>query len=233
MQHDQNIKGVTLLELLVTIAIVAIISGVAYPNFSKWKKDRDVAQATERIANILKSLTTQSQRGSYPFVQLYICEGGKCSDPAASGNLRFYGRGLYKERFIEIQNSGGLLTCDLESDNWEEPSGNHLISFFGTDDVAIQFAGDDSGVCFSGDGRYYAVNGELTNNQDIKVPTDRDTNNYILICHINDAAADGTCPVDYDGGLEQPAYLIEWSRFGNIIKYKYTIRDEEGFWTQK
>jgi prepilin-type N-terminal cleavage/methylation domain-containing protein len=42
VQQNQDIKGFTLLELLVVISLVAIISAVAYPNFSSWKKEREV-----------------------------------------------------------------------------------------------------------------------------------------------------------------------------------------------
>ena len=72
MQQDQNIKGFTILELLVVITIVAIVSAVGYPNFTSWKKDREVRQAVERAAAMVQSIITQSQRGSYPYVQLDI-----------------------------------------------------------------------------------------------------------------------------------------------------------------
>ena len=234
MQQDQNIRGFTLLELLVVIAIIGILSGIAYPNFSSWNKERNVAQATERIANILKSLTTHAQRGSFPFIQFYVCQGSGCDDPTREGMVQFYGRGLYKERYVSLKNSGTALQCSLDSAYWEEPNGNNLISFFGTDDIGIQFIASDSGVCFSGDGSNYQLLGEIPDsNEDIKVTATRDITNYVLICHVNDTAVDGTCPVSFDDGLEQPAYLIEWSRFGNIIKYRYTVRQNEGFWTQK
>ena len=72
MQQNQDIKGFTLLELLVVITIVIIISAVGYPKFSSWKKDRDVRVASENIANMINGIVSQSKRGSFPFVQLHV-----------------------------------------------------------------------------------------------------------------------------------------------------------------
>ena len=69
MQQNQDIKGFTLLELLVVISLVAIISAVAYPNFSSWKKEREVRSATEKIAGMISNVATQTQRGYVSYAQ--------------------------------------------------------------------------------------------------------------------------------------------------------------------
>ena len=79
MQQDQNIKGFTILELLVVITIVAIISAVAYPNFSNWRQDRELRAAMEKAATMLSSVNTLSQRGNYPFVQFRVTPNGTTS----------------------------------------------------------------------------------------------------------------------------------------------------------
>ena len=72
MKQNQDIKGFTLLELLVVIVIISVISAVGYPKFTSWKKDREIRYAAEKVANLLTSISTQAHRGSYPFVQFYI-----------------------------------------------------------------------------------------------------------------------------------------------------------------
>ena len=72
MQQDQDIKGFTLLELLVVISLVAIISAVAYPNFSSWKKEREVRSATEKIAGMISNVATQTQRGNFSYSQFWV-----------------------------------------------------------------------------------------------------------------------------------------------------------------
>ena len=63
MKRNREVKGFTLLELLVVLAIVALISAVGYPNFLSWSKDREVRQASEKLANSITSINTQTQRG--------------------------------------------------------------------------------------------------------------------------------------------------------------------------
>ncbi len=72
MQQDQNIKGFTLLELLVVVTIVMVISAVAYPNFSPWSKDREVRKSAEQVSTMLSTITSAVQRGNYSFVQLMV-----------------------------------------------------------------------------------------------------------------------------------------------------------------
>ena len=70
MQQDQKIKGFTILELLVVVAIVMIVSAVAYPNFSSWSKDRDVRKGAERVSTMLSTITASVQRGNFAQMQL-------------------------------------------------------------------------------------------------------------------------------------------------------------------
>ena len=70
MLQDQNIKGFTLLELLVVIAIVAIVSAVGMPNFMKWQKDRELRNTTEKISNAINMANTRTENGSLSVVQI-------------------------------------------------------------------------------------------------------------------------------------------------------------------
>ena len=73
---EKKTKGFSLLELLVVIAILGILSATAYPNISSWIKERKVRQAAEKIKNLISSINTQVQRGSYEFVQVRFIEDG-------------------------------------------------------------------------------------------------------------------------------------------------------------
>ena len=58
-QREKNNKGFNILELLVVLAIVGVISAVAYPNFSSWNKEREVRQSVTRIATLIKNILIQ------------------------------------------------------------------------------------------------------------------------------------------------------------------------------
>ena len=62
MLQDQDIKGFTLLELLVVVALISIITAIGIPNFSSWKKDREVRVASEKIASVLSGVNAQTKR---------------------------------------------------------------------------------------------------------------------------------------------------------------------------
>jgi hypothetical protein len=59
------------------------------------------------------------------------------------------------------------------------------------------------------------------------------TSNYIILCPVQNAKSN-KCP---RGGkdLKTPAYLIKWSRFGNISKYKWFINSQtkNGSWIRQ
>ena len=70
VQQKQNIKGFTLLELLVIIAIIGVVAGMGLPQFEKWSIERLVRTQAEKVASILSVASTQVERGSYPYVRV-------------------------------------------------------------------------------------------------------------------------------------------------------------------
>ena len=199
---EKNIKGFSLLELLVVIAIVGIISAVAYPNFSSWKKDREVRVVTEKVANLLSSLNTLSQRGSYPYVQIYF--------KFDQGQFSVLGKGMLRDSMSSLLNAGTALNCSMVNAGYWS---NHEIKIIQTDQVKINF-NSNSAICFSQDGSYYQTMGDLNGETSL------------IICANSVAARNGKCPSTKANGLTingvaQQAYLIEWNRFSNIIKKRW------------
>ena len=60
--QEKNIKGFSVLELVVVLAIVATISVVAYPNFSEWNKERGVRSDVDKITALIRNTYTLKQR---------------------------------------------------------------------------------------------------------------------------------------------------------------------------
>ena len=69
---EKKAKGFTLIELLVVIAIIGFISSLSYPSFSSWIETRNTNDAVTKIETAFRSITTQIQRGVYPFVQIHF-----------------------------------------------------------------------------------------------------------------------------------------------------------------
>ena len=122
MQQKQDIKGFTLLELIVVVTIVAIVSAVGYPNFMDWRKDREVRLAVEKVSTMLKSINTQAQRGNFAVVQLYVQKSG-------SDNTIFYSRGINQETEATITNTPGQsINCLYNQSYWRD-NNNQVENF--------------------------------------------------------------------------------------------------------
>ena len=196
----KNTKGFSLLELLVVVAIIGIISGVAYPNFSSWKKDREARVFTEKVANLFSSISTSAQRGSYPYVQVYF--------KFDQGTFKVYGKGMLQDSMTKLLNAGTALNCSMvNSGYWS----NHEIKIIESDEIALGI-NSNSAVCFSQDSSYYKTMGNLSGEISM------------IIC-AKSIAVSGKCPVQNDLKQGDQAYLIEWNRFSNITKYRWSGSD--------
>jgi prepilin-type N-terminal cleavage/methylation domain-containing protein len=196
----KNTKGFSLLELLVVVAIIGIISGVAYPNFSSWKKDREARVFTEKVANLFSSISTSAQRGSYPYVQVYF--------KFDQGTFKVYGKGMLQDSMTKLLNAGTALNCSMVNTGYWS---NHEIKIIESDEVALGI-NSNSAVCFSQDSSYYKTMGNLFGEISM------------IIC-AKSIAVSGKCPVQTDLKQGDQAYLIEWNRFSNITKYRWSGSD--------
>ena len=72
LAQEKNIKGFNVLEVIVVLAIVGLITAVAYPKISHWNAQRQVDTAATKIKTLFTNINSQVQRGNYGFVQVYI-----------------------------------------------------------------------------------------------------------------------------------------------------------------
>ena len=224
MRQKQDIKGFTILELLVVITIVAVISAVGYPNFMDWRKDRVVRAAAEKVATMLTGISTQAQKGYFPLVQFQVIPG--------KSNVVFTSKGMTQDTMSIKLNQASTKSLDctiVNSGYWD----NHLVDTY-TAEVGVNISGSGA-VCFSKDGSYFSEKEDLDNttnfNQVNLTLEGRSTNNYLIICS-NSSSSGGLIIIGGGNncGISKPQYLVEWSRFGNIKKFKWS---GTGVWTRQ
>ena len=208
MTQNLNTKGFTLLELLVVIVIIGAISAAGYPNFLNWSKDRKVRKANDQVAGLITRLNTQTQRGVYPFTQLLI------TPTPQNHSILIKAKGKNKSSINTLLNAGNNLTCDTDDVNfWDE-----TLSTFSLGDIFAHIQ-NESAVCFSKNADDYMTTDDITDNANSPLQTDEGANivNYIIFCSTNN---------DCDITPKIPAYMVVWSRFGNVSKFKYNAENE-------
>ena len=171
--------------------------------------------------------------------------------PISGQSPIFFTKGMRNSTFSNIINQGNKPDCKItKTGTWDNISGqsttvngdaySEYIEYYNPEigmdsiEIALQFT-QESAVCFGKSGNYYKPVGALAKaaNPNQKIES-IDTPNYIIICTQKNAGLSNKCP---RGGntLEKPAYLIKWSRFGNISKYKWTInaQTKNGSWKRQ
>ena len=218
MQQKQDIKGFTLLELLVVVTIIAVISATGYPQFVTWKKDREVRVAAEKVSSMLAGIIAQTQRGSFPYVQFTFKATSNVD------NKIFTTKGMSRKSLSSTLNAGNSLNCDIvNSGVWD----NHKVHRHEAE-VAVHKK-TSGAVCFSRDGSYFGYSGSLTGNLNITLDG-RNVKDYIILCDLDQLNSGGISQIGGDGEcqiskLQKPAYMVEWSRFGGIHIRKWSGSD--------
>ena len=200
--RNLNIKGFTLIELMIVIAIIGALSVAGIPNYIEWSKDRKVRKVNEQIAGLITRLNTQTQRGVFPFTQLRIT-------PEINNSILVTARGKTKQSILDglSESPQILLTCDMNSDTYW----NETLSTFTLENIFVNVQ-DQNGVCFSKNADNYMTIGDIRNNAALVSADNAKITNYLIFCRTS-----------LNCGLEPatPAYMVVWSRFGNVTKFKY------------
>ena len=238
--QDEKIKGFNVLELLIVIAIIGVLSAVAYPNFSDWRKDRETRSAVVKIKSLIEGINAQVQRGQYAFVQVDVEEDDV---------LIVTSKGMKPKTLATLLNngkSGWWVTpnerCNIvdeadEADEayWDEdpdPNRDQIIDLdkievrqIVLDNVATTWRDEIGAVCFGKNDQWYSGNGELVSSSGDDVIVD----SYLFICNRSNTRSQ--CDIDNVTGEPTTEhdylYVIEWSRFGNIKLEKWNKRDAE------
>ena len=219
--QEKNIKGFNLIELLVVIAIISVISAAAYPNFSSWKKAREVRGAAIEIKSLFTNINSQVQRGLYGFVQVevtatedgevvVISKGMKLSNLAQKIN--------YSEDAWNVdQTSRCALVQDWDDKGMDEgiKSNKLEVNSLKFDDIAVNFEDKSGTVCFSKDGSWYSTAEEF------------ESSGAFYICEGKEIKCDVKEDGDPNDLNQDNLFALNWSRFGNITLEKWSKSKSE------
>ena len=219
--QEKNIKGFNLIELLVVIAIISVISAAAYPNFSSWKKAREVRGAAVKIKSLFTNINSQVQRGLYGFVQVEVTA-------TEDGEVVVISKGMKLSNLVKKINDSTddwnvdqTLRCALVQD-WDDKGmsegikSNKLeVSSLQFDDIAVNFEDKSGTVCFSKDGSWYSTAKEF------------DSSGAFYICEVKEIKCDVKENGDPNDLNHDNLFALNWSRFGNITLEKWSKSKSE------
>ena len=221
VQQKQNIKGFTLLELLVVVAIVGIISAVGYPRLDTWiSKNRVIAEA-EKIHSLISLVTSQVERGYYPYAMIQFETGSPTVIKAQGVTQTTFNTRIKKPGApaIACEKSDFTGWLDGGTKEWQEISTHTMHEDTFLDKLSQASQSKEKTICFSKGGKYFKEPSGLH-----WVVFDKDQNrstaNYITICHVNGQICD-TQNKKFDPDEDYDAYLVKYSRFGLVEKYRW------------
>ena len=219
--QEKNIKGFNLIELLVVIAIISVISAAAYPNFSSWKKAREVRGAAVKIKSLFTNINSQVQRGLYGFVQVEV--------KATTGEVKVISKGMKLSNLSsKINTSDDAWNTDQTSrcasdQDWDDEGmdsdgnkSNKLeVSSLKFDDIAVNFEDKSGTVCFSKDGSWYSAAGEFESME------------VFYICEGKKIKCSVKANGEPNDLKHDNLFALNWSRFGNITLEKWSKSKSE------
>ena len=158
----KKIKGFTILEVVIVLAIVGVVSAIGIPKFNSWNKDRIVKGEAERVRDIVVSINSQVQRGLYGFGQfeVSVSEGivSFCTNGMLMGNIA--------TKVLDRDNL--CRTGDKGLDYWDHfgiNKQNAEVRLHQTEEIKVDVS-DRVAVCFSKDGSLFGFTDESTKGDD-------------------------------------------------------------------
>ena len=235
--QEKNIKGFNLIELLVVIAIISVISAAAYPNFSSWKKAREVRGAAVKIKSLFTNINSQVQRGLYGFVQVEVTAS------KTGGEVVVISKGMKLSNIVkkindstDDWNTDQTLRCALVQD-WDDEGSSKIIVTIDPeteeevvemipnnklevaelkfDDIAVNFEDKSGTVCFSKDGSWYSTAEKF------------DSSGAFYICEGKEIKCNVKDNGDPNDLNQDNLFALNWSRFGNITLEKWSKSKSE------
>ena len=235
-QQEKNTKGITLIEILIVVAIVGIVSSVAYPNFTDWRHSRIIKDEVQRAKTLFQSINAQVQRGQYSYVQVQV--------DVATDSITLTSKGMKTSNFSDLINTdwwhiNRLTRCQTENTRgtltgnvpyWDHVGGRAAdagrveVSQITLEKTTTDLDNGIHAICFSKSGKYQSGEGLL------------DDGIYLTLCKktadFNKCVMSDTDPFGPDDDNLELVHQINWTRFGEITvdKWRERTATKAGAW---
>ena len=245
---EKNNKGFNVLELIVVLAIIGLISALAFPNISSWTKERETRNAAQRIKTLMTNINSQVQRGKYGFVQVFVQDTiSPYEEDGGKQVVILKSKGMKMNTLMTMVNdgahrwndeNGNTKWCDADETNtdyWDDQGSIDglvpEVGFFKFENIAVNFRNKIGAVCFSSDGTWYSGAEEFMSESaaDSEVSVD----SVFFLCVRKEA--ESVCEIGETDGIptaaakenNQPIFAVSWSRFGNITLEKWSNSEND------
>ena len=233
-QLEKNIKGITLLEILVVIAIIGVISGFSYPSISDWRSSRVIKDEVQKTASLFQNINAQVKRGQYSYVQVEVS--------VLPRSIVLTSKGMQTSSFSSLINSDWWsdnrdLRCQTENtvnlgdgdiDYWNHIGGidtNRVeVNQTTLTKTTTDLADGIHAICFSKTGKYHSGENGL------------DGEIYLTLCKrtamFPKCSISGDPPFGPANEALELVHQVNWTRFGEttVDKWRNPTATKAGAW---
>jgi type IV pilus assembly protein PilE len=126
--HGES-RGFTLIELIIAIAIVGILAGMAFPFYQEHIAKTRRAEAMSALTNAAAAFERFRAAGNFTYEDACVTTDDDCANPLANGTIPEDGAGPFYEITTEMSddNRSFVLTATATTE-WSERDGALVIS---------------------------------------------------------------------------------------------------------
>ena len=209
------VKGFSIIELLVVLAVLGVFSAIGYPKISNWITDREVRGETYKFIAEIEKMKAKVTGGEYALAMAHFTDYN--NGPVKTALMKkFY---MTREDFAQnypISNmasgANGYWYCDYDTRNQKYQSADVFIS------ESVRHW-PNTHMCISKDG---TKKGSL----DQKNPDtgQRRTLSLVIFCSVSNTTTSGGSNRCNDSNKNDYRYMVTWDVFTNLKVYRFNMQ---------
>ncbi len=145
MKKRANNKGFTMVELIIVIAIIAVLSAVLAPQYLKYVERTKEVSDIQIATNIVKAATLAiaDPSNNIPaghYIEILWITGGESGSYAKSGQIMIRIRSLSNTRISVFNEAGGIYNLPPLPDSFDlKPYATTIINILGAENQSMQY----------------------------------------------------------------------------------------------